>query len=147
MIDAQNIITRLIAQVEGFASVQGALELAALLQSNPQVHVKPRAYVVPLGLRGGAVTSVSGAFLQSVDMSFAVFIAFSAAADRAGARHVDTVGLTQSATINALCGWVPDGSTVNGDCRLARAYLAELKPGAIVYALEFTVPDQIRIIP
>ena len=147
MIEAQSIITRLIARVDGFASVQGALELAALLQSNPQVHVKPRAYVVPLGLRGGAVTSVTGAFLQSVDLSFAVFIAFSAAADRSGKRHVNEVSAIQSAVIAALCGWVPTGSTINGDLRLGRAYLAELKPGAIVYALEFIVPDQIRIVP
>lgn len=147
MIEAQSIIDRLEAQVDGFASVKGALELAALLQSAPQVYAQPRAFVVPLGYRGGAVTSVAGAFLQSTDATFAVFLAFSAAADRAGARHVDLVSTIQSATINALCGWVPEGSAVHGDCRLARSYLAELKPGVIVYALEFTVPDQIRIIP
>jgi hypothetical protein len=47
--------------------------------------------------------------------------------------------------VTALCGWVPPGQTIDGDLRLSRAYLAELKPGLLVYAIEFSLPDQVRI--
>lgn len=147
MIEAANLIARISAQVPDLGSVQGALELAALLGSSPQVHAKPRAFVVPTGLRGGPVADVTGGFIQALDVTFSVFIAFSSAGDRAGKKRLDDVSLIQTAVINAICGWVPDGSTVHGEVRLARAYLAELRPGALVYALDFAVPDQVRILP
>ena len=147
MLDIDSIITRLTAQVPELASVKGAIELAALLTNPPQVWSKPQAHVVPIGIRGGQVQSASGMYVQATDVSFSVYLAFPAHSDAKGARAMVNVADVQNKVITALCGWVPDGQDVDGDVRLSRAYLAELKPGLLVYAIEFTVPDQIRITP
>lgn len=147
MIEAGTIITRLKSTLPELGSVEGAAELAALMAAPAQVWAKPRAHVVPLGVRGGAVQDFAGAFVQGIEFSFAVFLTFAAHGDRKGAKALDDVSATQNAVIATLCGWVPPGSTSSGDVRLSRGYLAELKPGVVVYALEFSVPDQLRILP
>lgn len=146
MLEAQTIINRLLAEVTLLGSVEGAAELAALMAAPVQVWVKPRAHVVPLGIRGGAVQSATGGFIQGVEWAFAVFLTFSSHSDRKGAKRLDDISAVQNAVITALCGWVPEGVQAAGEVRLSRGYLAELKPGVVVYALEFSLPDQLRIL-
>lgn len=145
MLEAATIIARLTSTVPTLASVEGAAELAALLASPAQVWARPRAHVVPLGVRGGPVLDAAGGFVQAIDVAFAVYLSFPSHGDAKGARKLDDVSALQNAIIATLCGWVPAGVTSQGEVRLARAYLAELKPGAIVYALEFAVSDHLRI--
>lgn len=145
MLEAATIISRLTSTVPALASVEGAAELAALLASPPQVWNRTRAHVVPLGIRGGAVLDAAGAFVQAIDVAFAVYLSFPSHGDAKGGRKLDDVSALQNAVIATLCGWVPAGVTSQGEVRLGRAYLAELKPGAIVYALEFAVSDHLRI--
>ncbi|NTT86920.1 phage tail terminator protein [Tabrizicola fusiformis] len=144
MIAALSIIERLREQVADLQSVDGAAELAAVLGAGPQVHARPRAFVVPLGLRGLEVQSFSGSYVQEIEVTFGVYLVFNAAADRTGARTLADVGTVQFAVIAALCGWTPAGSEVAGDFRLARAQLADLRPGQVAYALEFSAKDQLR---
>lgn len=145
MLDVGSIIARLSAQVPELASVKGASELAALLAAPPQVWARPQAHVVPMGIRGGPVQSAAGMYVQATDVSFSVYLAFPAHNDAKGARAMTDVAAVQNKVITSLCGWVPEGQDVDGEVRLARAYLAELKPGLLVYAIDFTVPDQMRI--
>jgi hypothetical protein len=145
MLATGSIMARLTAEVTDLASVKGASELAALLAAPPQVWKQPHAYVVPMGIRGGQVQSAAGIYVQAIDVSFSVYLVFPAHNDAKGARALADVAAVQSAVITALCGWVPAGQAADGDVRLARAYLAELKPGLLVYAIDFTVPDQMRI--
>ncbi len=147
MLEAQSIITRLRTEMPVFASVEGAAELAALMAAPPQVFAKPKAHVVPMGINGGAVVDAAGAFVQAVEHLFAVYFSVSAHGDRKGGSKLDDVSALQNDVVLALCGWSPPGLTTNGDIRLKRAYLAELKPGLIVYAIDFAVPDQLRIFP
>ena len=146
MIEAATIITRLKSAVPELGSVEGAMELAALMAAAPQVWAKPRAHVVPRGIRGGAVQDFAGGFVQGIEWTFAVFLTFASHGDRKGAKALDDVSAVQNAVIAALCGWAPAGSAIGGEMRLASAYLAELKPGAVVYVLEFSVPDQVRML-
>lgn len=146
MLEAQTIIDRLKAEVPSLGSVEGAAELAALLAAPPQVWTKPRAHVVSLGIRGGPVVAAAGGYIQSIEWTFAVYLTFVAHGDRRGAKAMADVSATQNYVILALCGWVPPESAIAGEMRLTRAYLAELKPGTIVYAVEFAVPDQLRIL-
>ena len=145
MLEAASIILRLQTEVPVFASIEGAAELAALMAAPPQVFAKPKAHVVPMGIKGGAVIDAAGAFVQAIEYQFAVYFSVSAHGDRKGARAMDDISLIQNAVVTALCGWVPPGTLTHGDIRLTRAYLAELKPGLIVYAIEFAAPDQLRI--
>jgi hypothetical protein len=145
MLEAQTIIDRLKTEVPSLGSVEGAAELAALLAAPPQVWTKPRAHVVSLGIRGGPVVAAAGGFIQSIEWTFAVYLTFVAHGDRRGARAMVDVTATQNDVILALCGWEPPETAIAGQMRLTRAYLAELKPGTIVYAVEFAVADQLRI--
>lgn len=145
MLEAATIITRLTSTVPALASVEGAAELAALLASPPQVWNRARAHVVPLGIKGGAVQDAAGVFVQAIDVAFAVYLSLPSHGDAKGGRKLDDVSVLQNAIIATLCGWVPAGVASQGEVRLVRAYLAELKPGAIVYALEFAVSDHLRI--
>lgn len=144
MIAAAPIIERLRDQVADLQSVDGAAELAAVLKAGTQIHARPRAFVVPLGLRGLEVASFAGTYVQEIEVTFGVYLVFNATSDPTGARTLPDVGAIQTAVIAALCGWTPEGSEVAGDFRLARAQLADLKPGQVAYALEFTAKDQLR---
>ena len=147
MLEAQSIIARLQTEMPVFGSVEGAAELAALMAAPPQVFAKPRAHVVPMGINGGAVVDAAGAFVQTIEHLFAVYMSISAHGDRKGGKKLEDVSVLQNSLVLALCGWSPPGLTTCGDIRLKRAYLVELKPGLIVYAIDFAVPDQLRIYP
>lgn len=145
MFNAVSVIDRLIATVPELGSVEGAAELAALLNAPPQVWARPRAHVVPMGIRGGQVLDVAGAYVQQIEIAFSVYVSFASHGDAKGKQSMLDVSALQNKIIICLCGWVPAGLTTNGEVRLARSYLAELKPGLLVYALDFTLPDQLRM--
>lgn len=145
MFQASSVIDRLIATVPELGSVEGAAELAALLNAPPQIWAKPRAHVVPMGIRGGQVLGATGAYVQDIEVAFSVYVSIASHGDAKGKRSMQDVSALQNKIITALCGWVPTGLTTGGDVRLGRAYLAELKPGLLVYAMDFNLPDQMRI--
>jgi hypothetical protein len=89
----------------------------------------------------------AGAFVQGVEHSFGVYLSLAAHADAKGNRASADLPALIEQVVTTLCGWVPPGVTTGGDLRLSRAYLAELKPGLLVYAIEFTLPDHLRITP
>lgn len=145
MFNAASVIDRLVATVPELGSVEGAAELAALLNAPPQVWAKPRAHVVPMGIRGGKVLFVTGVYVQDIEAAFSVYVSVASHGDAKGKRSMLDVSALQNKIITCLCGWVPDGLTIGGEVRLSRSYLAELKPGLLVYAMDFTLPDQLRI--
>jgi hypothetical protein len=144
MLAMQDIIDRLRDAMPELGSVEGAAELAALLASKPQVQSKPRAHVVPMGLRGGKLQAAASSFTQDVDISFSVFLTIPATGDRQGARAALAVDDLINGVLIALCGWGPDD--VAGVVRLTRAAPLDLKPGVFVYAIEFAIEDQLRIV-
>ena len=143
MLAMQDIIDRLKAEVPALGAIEGAIELAALLDSKPQAHAKPRAHVVPMGLKGGALQNGTGDFSQDIDVAFTVFLTFSAVADRRGQKAAVDVHALQTLVLAALCGWAPEEAV--GVVRLLRAAPIDLRPGVLVYAIEFAVQDQLRI--
>ena len=143
MLAMQDIIERLKAEVPALGAIEGAIELAALLDSKPQPHAKPRAHVVPMGLKGGALQNGTGDFTQDIDVAFTVFLTFSAVADRRGQKAAVDVHALQILVLAALCGWAPEDAV--GVVRLLRAAPIDLRPGVLVYAIEFAVQDQLRI--
>lgn len=143
MLAMQDIIDRLKTEVPALGAIEGAIELAALLGSKPQAHAKPRAHVVPMGLKGGALQSGTGDFTQDIDVAFTVFLTFSAVADPRGQKAAVDVHALQTLVLAALCGWAPEDAV--GVVRLLRAAPIDLRPGVLVYAIEFAVQDQLRI--
>jgi hypothetical protein len=143
MLAMQEIIERLQALVPELGKVGGAIELAALLASKPQPRAKPLAHVMPMGLKGGALQNGTGDFTQDIDVAFTVFLTFSAVADPRGQKVAVDVHALQTSVLEALCGWGPEDAV--GVVRLLHAAPIDLRPGALVYAIEFAIQDQLRI--
>lgn len=144
MLEAAALITRLAACVDGFRSVQGAGELAALMDARvPMGAGKPFAHVVSTGLRGSDPQTSAGAFTQMIDVTFSVFLTFPTANDPTGSKLQSESYKLINATIGCLAGWAPDDCV--GVFRLVRGGLQSLKPGAAVYIIDFAVLDQVRI--
>jgi hypothetical protein len=143
MLTSDIIIARLRDKVPGLGEVSGAIELAALLEAKPQPRPKPIAHVVPAGLRGGTPRDVTGGFIQAIDVSFAVFVTFATVNDPKGAKAQAVVDVLLVEIIAAICGWAPLRTT--GVFRLLGAGPRQVKPGLVVYAIEFAIQDQLRI--
>ena len=145
MLDASAIIAQLKLAAPGLRSVEGALELAALMDAKtPMAAGKPFAHVVPLGLRGGRAEAASGMFLQDVTATFGVFLTFPAPGGTAtGSKVMSQIEPVVVQVLDALAGWGPIESP--GVLTLTRAALQSFRPGAAVYVIEFALSDQLRI--
>lgn len=138
------VIARLHGQVAELAGrVEGALELAALVDGNNMPQQTPAAFVIPLGLRGGAANAVTGMYRQSVNETVAVVLVLDAPSDPAGESARPTLQTIIGKTINALAGFAPDAAI--GVFELTRGDLVQCAEGLVIYQLDFTIADQLRI--
>lgn len=139
------VIARLKARAPNLRTVEGAAELAALLEANA-LSQRPdvSAFVLPTGMRGGPVGSASELFTQSVEESVSVLLSMRNA-DRTGARALLEIGPEIDAVIAAICGWGPNDAP--GVFKLVRAAAAGLSKGTFTYLIEFSISDQLRITP
>lgn len=135
---------RIDANVPALAGrVEGAAELSALVKSGNLPQQMPAAYVLPLGLRGGAADAATGIFAQIYDDTTSVVIVEEAAGDATGAIALPTIDALVWSIIETICGWAP-GDEV-GVFRLVRGQLVSLSAGAVIYQLDFAIQDQLRI--
>lgn len=123
--------------------VQGALQLARLQKQNQLPQVTPAAFVIPTGLTGGKVDSVTGLYRQSVGESVAVVIVIRTADDPRSARTVDPLSAVCWDVIHALSGIEMGG--IDGQLQFRRGFLVSLADSAAVYQLDFDLQDQLRI--
>lgn len=138
------VIARLVVLVPDLGTrIEGAAELTALVTSGALPNVTPCAFVLPLGLRGGAASAVTGLFRQSVDEVVGVVLIVEAPGSDTGAPALPTIDALVNAVIAALCGWRPDAEI--GVFQLARGALLQVSNGAVMYQLDFSIPDQLRI--
>lgn len=138
---AAAVRTRLAAEVPGLGGrVIGAADLAVLTAQNRLPQVTPAAAVVPLGMRGGAVTAVMSRFRQIVARRVGVVLVWRAP-DPATVRAADDVEALAEAVVAALAGWTPDAETP-GVLRLEDGALVALTGGTIRYDLVFVLDDQ-----
>lgn len=143
MLDIAAIISRLKANAPSLGRIDTAIDMDALMASKPQPHGKPLAAVIAMGLRGGAVEVMTGAFVQDVEIVFSVILTIPSHGDRAGRDAAPDVLALFAEVCAALCGWGPDDAP--GAVKVGRAFTVVSKPGAIVYSIEFAIGDQLRI--
>lgn len=124
--------------------IEGAAELTALVTSGALPNVTPCAFVLPLGLRGGAAHAVTGLFRQGVDEVVGVVLIVEAPGSDTGAPALPTIDALVNSVIAAMCGWRPDDDAI-GVFQLARGALLQASRGAVMYQLDFSIPDQLRI--
>ena len=143
MLAASDIIARLKSAVPALRSVEGAIELAALLAAGkPQVG-KPFAHVVPMGLRGLLPEVAAGSFVQQVDVGFSVVLTIPTIDDPTGAKALASADPLVLAIVTALSGWAPD--TAPGVVYMTRAQIIRFEPGLIVYGIDFTLTDRLEV--
>ena len=140
----QEVIDRLNEKVAALSGrIRAAEDYTALLQMKGITSAQGGAYVMPSGIRGGRVESATGIFTQMVDEIIAVVVLVPA--ERGLGRQGATIDGLKQAVIEALCGWVPDDAI--GPFQLVRGAMINLGDGALAFQTEFSVPDQLRIIP
>lgn len=122
----------------------GAARFAQVLASNQLPQVCPAAFVLPLGLRGGAATAVTGLFRQSLDRLVGVVLVVRNVADATGAAAYAELEPLVEAVISAVAGWSPDADAL-GTFVLTRGELVSVAAGTITYQLDFAIEDQLRI--
>lgn len=141
----QEVIARLEASVPALVGrTEGAMQFADLMKRNALPQATPAAFVLPLGLIGGAADAATGAFTQMVDQAVGVVLVIRSF-DRTGARAADPLEALIADVLAALLGWGPD--TAVGVLRLARGGIISMASGAVVYQLDFALADQLRVIP
>ncbi len=139
----QAVMDRLEAQVPELAGrIRGAKDIATLLEKGRLAQQTPAAHVLPLGLRGGRAEAMTGMFTQLFDEAVGVVLTVRSA-DAAGARVLDDIDGFLHRIIAAVAGWGPSDEV--GVFVLARGQLVGTPPGAVVYQLDFTITDQLRI--
>lgn len=139
----QDVIDRLDEKVTALSGrIRAAEDYAALLQMKGITSAQGGAYVMPSGIRGGRVEAATGVFTQMVDEIIAVVILVPS---ERGLGRQSTIGSLKKSVIEALCGWVPDDAI--GPFQLVRGAMINLGDGALAFQTEFSVPDQLRIVP
>lgn len=142
MIAASDIINRLKAEGPTLRSVQGAVELAALLKAGTPLVGKPFAHVVPMGLRGLPPEVISGSYSQQIDVAFSVVLTIPTVDDPKGEKALTAADALVFGIITALSGWGPE--TAPGVITMTRAQILRFEPGLIVYGIDFAITDRLE---
>lgn len=122
--------------------VYGAAKLGELTERGSIAVNGTSAFVLPLGLRGGAVNAASGMYLQSLDRLVGIVLVVKNVGDATGAKALIELDPLIEAVIQLLAGWGPDDFAV---FTLARGELVSIEKGTITYQLDFAIEDQLRI--
>lgn len=138
------IITQLKAEVADFENrVDTAAQLAALVRSGNLPNRTPCAYVVPLGFTTEPQKSAAGMFIQSIKPRVGVVIAVNTAGDASGAKSLPEIETLSDDVIAALAGWQP--ASAKDGLQIVKGQLVSLTRGLILYQLDFSITDQVRI--
>lgn len=123
--------------------VGGAGAFAAIMERNAWPERTPSAYVIPAGLRGGAVSISDNAYLQDTAETISIVLILRPN-DRLGARGIEPVEALRDDVIASLAGW-SSGAEL-GTFQLTSARMLNVRAGALAYQVDFTISDQLRIL-
>lgn len=138
------VITRLKAEVPELGNrVEGALDLADMLRSG-RLPENTNAIVLPVRVNGGTPDAMAGIFRQEFSETIAVLL-LARVHDQTGRRALAEIRPLIMSVIEALAGWAPDGEM--GVFQLARGFIASMAEGNLIYQIELSISDQLRIAP
>ena len=132
---------RLRDEVGALRSVEGAASMAALMQANGLPQQTPAAHVVTLGMQGGNEEASAGAFVQTYQEVLGVIVTWRTVVN--SDRTVTDVEELIRTIVEAVAGWVPEGAMA--PFKLQRGQLVTMTKGTLVYQLDFSIADQLRI--
>jgi hypothetical protein len=140
MIDA--VVARLKAQVPDLGNrVEEAAFLAKLL-SEGRMPQGATAIVVPMGKQGGKSETGAGFYHQEFTATIGVLLVADVH-DQTGKRALERLGPLIMEVITALAGWAPGAEL--GVFRLARDRMATMNKGRLIYQIDMSITDQLRI--
>ncbi len=140
MIDA--VISRLKDEVPALGNrVEGALDLADMLRSG-RLPENTNAIVLPAGLSGLAPDATTGMFRQGFTETIAILL-LARVYDQTGRQALARMRPLIMEVITALAGWAPGDEL--GVFQLARARIVSMSEGNLIYQIELSIADQLRI--
>ncbi len=137
---------RILARVPALAGrLESAAEFAQLVENNRLPQQTPAGFVLPGALVGGIADAAAGMFTQRVAETVIIVLVVRQARDALGGAAVAEAAPIVIDVIAAICGWSPDEAP--GVFTLGRAELVGSQGDALVYQIDFTLDDQLRITP
>ena len=124
--------------------VLGAADFADLMRRNQLPQVTPAAHVLGLGMTGGAGESATGFYTQIFDQVIGVVLTIRSHS-ATGERVLDDAETLIMDVTRAIVGWGPNDEI--GVFRLARGNLVSMQAGTLVYQIDFSITDQLRVTP
>lgn len=143
--DLAPIIARLKARVTDLGDrVEDVGALAALTATGGVPGATPIAHVVPTTILGGKHLAHTGSYVQAVERQFSVILTLRTQ-DASGRRALPRLEQLIDTIIAALAGW--DIDDLVGVVVFRRSAPIGADRGAFTYELQFSIADQLRIIP
>lgn len=137
------VINRLKTQVPDLGNrVEGALSLADMLASG-RLPETTNAIVLPAGIAGGQADAASGLFRQHISETVGVLL-LARVHDQTGRRALQEMRPLIFAVVEAIAGWAAGDEL--GVFQLKRAGIVSMANGNLIYQIEFTISDQLRIL-
>ncbi|WP_420132609.1 phage tail terminator protein [Rhodopseudomonas sp.] len=120
-------------------------ELAALTDAGAPPQREVSAFVIPLGAddQGGGGATAAGLHTQTIGETVGVILCIKALGDAKARKALPTIDELGNAVTAALAGWGPEDAS--GVLMFRRGRLVSVTKGLVVYQLEYTLLDQLRI--
>ncbi|MDK3072767.1 hypothetical protein QO034_06565 [Sedimentitalea sp. JM2-8] len=121
--------------------VEGALDLADMLRAG-RLPENTNAIVLPVGLAGRAADAASGLYRQAFTETVGVLL-LARVHDRTGRRALGRIRPLIMEVVEAIAGWTPGDQL--GVFQLKGGRIVSMTGGTLIYQVEFTIDDQLRI--
>ena len=141
-----DIRDRITTRVPDLANRLGSAgQFSKIIEQRQMPQQTPYGFVLPGVIQGGSAEAATGIFRQSISNTLMVVLFIRVAGDALGDRGLDEVEPLVGEVITAVCGWGPD--TAPGVFVLAKAELVGSDRGTLIYQIDFSLNDQLRINP
>lgn len=140
MIDA--VTNRLNAQVPDLSGKAETVAHLADLMRSGRLPANASAIVVPLGFKGGRPSDATGVFSQPLNEVIGVLL-IASAHDKTGQKALKRIAPLIREVIETIAGWSPEDAS--GVFQVERGKLLSLHQGRMVFQIDFSITDQLRI--
>jgi hypothetical protein len=138
------VATRISSEVAALKDrVEYVAALAALAAEGAMPQREVAAFVVPMGFDSRGAQAVVGMYTQAIVDTVGVVLCVKAFGDASAKRALVTIDALVDDVTKAVAGWSP-GATA-GVFEATRGRLVSVTKGLVIYQLDFSLLDQLRI--